>query len=167
MQSHDKDLWEGPMPFVVYSTYLMPKQTSQPLQQLQLFLYSMCVLLPQLVATRDYFQSTVAILATNAIVKLITNAFLRCSSELCITMTHKNTIVVLTIFGHLSCSSYSHELHPFIVVQLLLEAECKQQAVIYGQCGWLKKERCKGLQDILYVPCLYRQHIGILVPVLC
>jgi len=29
--SHDKDLWEGTMPFVVYSTYLMPKQTSQPL----------------------------------------------------------------------------------------------------------------------------------------
>ena len=29
-------------PFVVYSTYLMPKQTSQPLQQLQLLLYSTC-----------------------------------------------------------------------------------------------------------------------------
>jgi len=29
--SHDKDLCEGTMPFVVYSTYLMPKQTSQPL----------------------------------------------------------------------------------------------------------------------------------------
>ena len=30
--SHDKDLCEGTMPLsVVYSTYLMPKQTSQPL----------------------------------------------------------------------------------------------------------------------------------------
>ena len=29
--SQDKDLCEGTMPFVVYSTYLMPKQTSQPL----------------------------------------------------------------------------------------------------------------------------------------
>ena len=44
--SHDKDLWEGTMPFVVYSTYLMPKQTPQPLYKLQLLLYSMCVVLP-------------------------------------------------------------------------------------------------------------------------
>ena len=29
--SQDKDLCEGTMPFIVYSTYLMPKQTSQPL----------------------------------------------------------------------------------------------------------------------------------------
>ena len=65
------------MRFVVYSSYLMPKQTSQPLQQLQLFMYSMCVVLPQLAATRDYFQSTVAILVANVIVK-ITNAFLQC-----------------------------------------------------------------------------------------
>ena len=42
--SHDKDLCKGTMSFVVYSTYLMPKQTSQPLYQL--FLYSTCVLLP-------------------------------------------------------------------------------------------------------------------------
>jgi len=38
--------WEGTMPFVVYSTYLMPKQTPQPLYKLQLFMYSMCVVLP-------------------------------------------------------------------------------------------------------------------------
>jgi len=41
--SHDKDLCKGTMSFVVYSTYLMPKQTSQPLYQL--FLYSTCVVL--------------------------------------------------------------------------------------------------------------------------
>ena len=94
------------MPFVVQSTYLMPKQTSQP-QQLQLFtlLYS-----PLLAATRDYFQSTVAILVTSAIVK-ITKLMLFCSvaEATCIAQGQHycgrdSSVSVLPV--QISCSSY-------------------------------------------------------------
>ena len=67
-----KAVCKGTMPFVVYNTYLMPQQTSQSLQQLQLFLYSMCIVLPIAGCSchKGLFQSTIATLVINAIAEI-------------------------------------------------------------------------------------------------